>query len=169
MGDHDDASLDLLAHFDRRVTAGRVPPVPKRGVGWVLRWSAAIAALLIAGVPLATFSFCLAAERDLARAARAGAAEASLPRATTQSVVQSIERRLEGYARDRVRFSLQQNGAPVRGAFQVSDGDRLSVTLAVSTHDVLPRWLRSVALWQAESQIVVQAERRLPGRELVRR
>jgi hypothetical protein len=84
-------------------------------------------------------------------------------------VVQSIERRLEGYAQDRVRFGLQQNGAPVGGAFRVGDGDRLTVTLAVSTRDVLPRWLGHLSFWQAESQIVVQAERRLPGRELVRR
>lgn len=137
-------------------------------MSWVLRWYAALATLFVAASILAQFGYCLAAERILARAARAGALEATLPRATLQSVAQSVERRLEVYPQltDRLRFSLQQNGAPIRGLIQARDGDRLAVTLAVPMREVLPGWLRVVCFWRADARIEARAERQRPGRRL---
>jgi hypothetical protein len=42
----------------------------------------------------------------------------------------------------------------------------LSVAIAVSSDAVLPHWLRGTNFWSGASQIVVRAERRMPGREL---
>jgi hypothetical protein len=110
----------------------------------------------------------MAAERTLARAARAGALEATLPRATRQSIEQLVERRLTCLAvtPGELRIGVEQNGAPVRGVVQAGDGDRLSVAIAVSSDAVLPHWLRGTNFWSGASQIVVRAERRMPGREL---
>src|SRR6476661_4632610 len=46
---------------------------PTRGVSWVLKWAAAAAVLLFAGVVLFQFGCGIAAERQLAVAAQAGA------------------------------------------------------------------------------------------------
>ena len=165
-------SYDLLGHFERHANARGSEPaeiVCTRGVGWVLQWFAAMVTLFFAAGLLAQFCYCLAAELTLARAARAGALEATLPRATYRSVSQSVERRLAGYPQQlssRLRFCLQQNGAPIRGIIQAREGDRLAVTLAVPTHDAMPRWLRTAFFWRADSLIEVRAERQKPGRQL---
>jgi hypothetical protein len=163
------ASLELLAHFDGPAARGTTCRTPTRGVGWVLQWSAAIATLFFAVSLLTQFAYGLAAELTLARAARAGALEATLPRATYHSVAQSIARRLDNLSQpppNRMRFSLLHNGAPVSGMIQAGEGDRLSVTVAVPMYDVLPRWLRTACFWQADAQIEARAERLKPGRQL---
>ncbi len=163
---------DPLAHFERSTTLDGVAPARRagtRGVGWVLQWYAALVTLLVAASILAELGYLLRAERTLARAARAGALEATLPRATAQSVAQVVQRRLAGYpphVADRVRFSLHQNGAPLRGVVQARQGDRLSVSLALPAREVLPRWLRPICFWHAGSQIAVRAEQQIPGRNL---
>jgi hypothetical protein len=165
-------AYDPLAHFERPATLELAALAQRRctrGVGWVLQWYAALATLCVAVSILAQFGYCLAAERTLARAARAGALEATLPRATLQSVAQTVERRLAGFSpqvADRLRFSLQQNGAPIRGVIQAREGDRLSVNLAIPTREVLPRWLRTICFWRADAQIEVHAERQIPVRQL---
>jgi hypothetical protein len=162
------ASLELLAHFDGPVARETTCPAPMRGVGWVLQWFAALVTLFVAVTTLAQFGYCLAAELALQRAARAGVLEATLPRATYQSVAQTVERRLVAYPRraDRLRLSFQQNGAPIRGAIQSREGDLFCVTLSVPAREMLPRWLRPVCFWRADSQIEASAERKIPGRQL---
>jgi len=164
-------SLELLAYFDGPVARESTCRNPTRGVGWVLQWFGAIATMFFAVSLLTQFGYCLATELVLGRAARAGALEATLPRASYQSVRQSVERRLQNppLLSDRLRFSLQQNGAPVRGAILAQQDDRFSVTLAVPTHDVLPRWLRTACFWRADSYIEARAVRLEPGRQLPRR
>ncbi|MEX0611360.1 MAG: hypothetical protein WD738_08660 [Pirellulales bacterium] len=167
--DASQVSYDVLAHFDRPAVRDTTGRSATRGVGWVLHWFAALVTLFVAMTVLARFGYCLAAELALVRAARAGVLEATLPRATYQSVVQSVERRLAGYpprAADRLRFSLLQNGAPVRGIFQLREGDRLCVALALPTDEVLPAWLRAACFWLADSQLNVRAERQIPERRL---
>jgi hypothetical protein len=163
------SSLELLAHFDRAVGRKRTNRAARRGVGWVLQWSAAMAVLFLALCLLAQLAYCLAAELALARAARAGVLEATLPRATLDSVARSIERRLGHLPQrecGRARFSLLCNGAPVRGLVQATDGGQLSVTLAMPLREALPGWLRPMCVWAADSQLEARAELRKPGRQL---
>ncbi|HJQ81485.1 MAG TPA: hypothetical protein VJ828_16100 [Lacipirellulaceae bacterium] len=138
----------------------------RRGVSWVLRWAAAIAVLWFAGCMLMEFAYCLAAEHTLARAARAGALEATLPRASLQSVCQTIKRRLANHAAwaPQLALSVERNGTAVGGAIQAVGGDRMAVMAAVPVRAVVPHWLNAVSLRTSESQIEVRAERQVPGR-----
>ena len=128
-------SFDLLAHFDEAAKPTAVRVLPTLGVGWVLKWAVALAVLFVAASILTEFGCCLAAEHALSRAARAGALEATLPRATYETVVESVSRRLTGYSlsRGELRLHVLQNGAPVRGRFEVSPGDEFAVTVSLPT------------------------------------
>ena len=163
-------SLELLAHFERPNQCESPPQhsIPLRGVSWVLKWAAAIGVLFVAACALLQFGYCLAAEQALARTAKAAALEATLPRASQQTIVETIERRLTGYSipTGSLRIAVQQNGVPVRRAFRIADDDRISVTLSIEADAVLPVWLRTVSLWRNDSQIEARAERRIPGRQL---
>jgi hypothetical protein len=161
-----DASLELLSHFDRPAARRSPLRVPTRGVGWVLQWAASIASVWCALMVLAQFGYGLAAERALSRAARAGALEATLPRATSHTVAQAINRHLPGNLPTRLRFSLHQNGVPIRGRIQAHNDDRLVVTLTAPSQEMLPHWLRIASLWGSDSQISARAERQAPGRHL---
>src|SRR3954464_7002264 len=101
---HDErTSFDLLAHFDHPKSCDLQPAgqtsVPdrsghsapslhasKRGVRWVLKWTAAMAILSVAASMLTEFAYVLAAEHRLHTAARAAVSEAMLPRATIDTV-----------------------------------------------------------------------------------
>jgi hypothetical protein len=159
--------MDLSA-ASRAQSASFQSGTPPHGVGWVLRWAAALAVLWFAGCVLAEFALCLAAERTLSRAARAGALEATLPRASFRSVGETVNRRLATRAAwvNQVTLSVQQNGTPIGGAIRAIDGDLVSVTIAMPVRAILPRWLSATSLRTVESQIVVRAERAVPGREL---
>lgn len=162
------SSLDLLAHFDEPANVATTRALPTRGIGWVVKWFATLAVLFISACILADFGYCLAVEQALSRAARAGALEATLPRATLQSIGQSVERRLEGYSLlpSRLQLSVMQNGRPVRGKFQPHAGDQITVAVSLSNIAVVPNWLQRALLWRRESQIQASAESRIPGREL---
>jgi hypothetical protein len=142
--------------------------VPTRGVRWVLRWAAAFAMLWFAGCILAEFACSLAAEHTLARAARAGALEATLPRASFRSVGKTVKGRLANRAAwaEQITLSVEQNDATVGGAIRAVGGDRMTVTLAVPVRTVVPPWLSAINLRTGESQIEVRAERTVPGRAL---
>jgi hypothetical protein len=161
-----DTSLELIAHFDGTLTRDQAARRSARGIGWILRWTAALATLFVAAVFLAQFSYCLAAERALSRAARAGALEATLPRATHQSVARAVARHLDGRRTGGLQLTLQHNGVPVAGVIRACGGDQLAVALALPTLDVLPRWLRGVSFSQTQSHVAARSERRMPGREL---
>jgi hypothetical protein len=161
-------SFDLIAYFDDPPHSVAALVTPKYGVGWVLKWAAALGVLFVSTCILADFGYCLAAEHALARAARAGAREATLPRATSASIVASVKRRLSGYALQysALQVSVEQNGQPVRGRFVARSGDEISVVVSLSTAAVVPRWSQSALVWRGETQIHARAENRLPGREL---
>jgi hypothetical protein len=146
----------------------RCGDVPVRGIGWVLRWAAALAVLWFAGCVLAEFFYTLAAEHKLARAARAGALEATLPRASFRSVGETVERLLARRASStgQLTLAVHRNDTAVSGAIQALGGDQMMVTLAVPVRAVLPRWLSAFRLGSSESRIEVRAERAVPGRML---
>jgi hypothetical protein len=139
-----------------------------RGAGWVLRWAAALGVLAWSASVLVEFGYCLAAEQTLARAARAGVMEATLPRATGHSIEQVIWKRLDEWAipHSGARIALVHNGTPVAGVFQPRPGDRISITLTVSSQAVLPGWLQAVTSWSGDRPITAHAERELPHRFL---
>src|SRR6185369_12669864 len=106
----------------------RVPLDTRRGVRWVLAWAGALAVLMIAVGILTEFAYVLAAERTLSIAARAGAMEATLPRATYQSVTAAVDRQLNRYPlmAKQVHLRLLQNGTLVQSQFRQHHGDRFA-------------------------------------------
>lgn len=157
-------------HDDSRVVESWPvkPNLPIRGVGWVLRWAASLAMIFVSLIRLADFGFQLAAENVLVRAARAGALEATLPRATCQSVAKTVERRLQGLVAQPHDWKIfvEQNGTPVHAGLSPREGDRFSVAVTLSGRATLPSWLRALNFWAADRPIEARAERRMPGREL---
>ncbi|HVT27069.1 MAG TPA: hypothetical protein VHE81_03535 [Lacipirellulaceae bacterium] len=145
------------------------PQAPRHGVQWVLQWAAALAVLAFAGSILVEFTYLLVAEHELSIAARAGALEATLPRATPRSVMLVVQNHLTRYPRlaKHLQLTVLQNGSPAARQFRHGDGDRISVRLSASSNDVLPDWLRIMMLWRGDTQIRAYAERQIPGRKLV--
>ena len=191
--DFDQHCLDFLAHFDRPQSVGAVyvqsphndtfdprlmelaeedaapsPQSPTRGVCWVLQWAASLAVLLAAVGGLTQFAYLVAAEHALNLAARAGATEATMPRATFQSVNAAIERRLTGLSlqNGQLQVNFLQNGTPVGRQIRPSDGDRISLTISVPSAATLPTWLRKLTPWHTAAPLTARAEREVPGRKL---
>ena len=178
-------SYQLLAHFDRPKVADAAelewmagvepaaadePPttVRVRGVRWVLQWAAALAVLTVATSVLVEYAYLLAAEQALNLAAKTGATEATLPRATYQSITAAVERRLASYPQlnGQLQLRLLRNGTPVGRQFRASDGDRVSITLSAPTSSVVPGWLYKISLWRGDARLNAHAEREMPGRKL---
>jgi hypothetical protein len=190
--DFDPACLDFLEHFDRPKSADvdrnwvagverSEPPVPwdlidaepvrlaqTRGVGWVLQWAAALAVLVMAASILAQFGYLIAAENALNVAAQAGAMEATLPRATYQSVTATVHRRLEEHPHlyEHITLTLLQNGTPVIDSLRADEGDEFSIALSVPVSSAIPDWLEKTSLWHAQQYINAKATCRLPSRKL---
>ena len=145
-----------------------LPRSPKRGIRWVLQWTAALAVLVYAASVLTEFAYLLAAEHTMALAARAGVMEATLPRATYQSVTATIERHLTGYPRlvKQMHVSLLQNGSLVQRQLSQNDGDRFAIMLWAPNNSVVPDWLRVFTVWHNDARIQAHAEHRVPGRKL---
>ena len=154
-----------------RATEGfiEVPQVTRRGIGWVFAWAGAITVIGLAATVLVEFACVLAAEHTLSIAARAGALEATLPRATYQSITATVERRLNNYPllKKQLRRSLLQNCAQVQSQFRPRAGDEFAIAISAPSSGAVPNWLRAVSLWRPESDIQARAERQLPGRKLV--
>jgi hypothetical protein len=133
---------------------------------WVLRWAAALAVLCFSGGVLAEFAFCLAAEHTVARAARAGALEATLPRATAASIRETVAHRLVRFpsAAAQTRLTIHLNGRPVLGRMIMRPGDRISVHVSLPNTAVLPRWLQRVKFWRGNAPVEFIAQRDVPGR-----
>jgi hypothetical protein len=181
-------STDLLAHFDHPKTINSPdakwvtglerndppanfdnwPVVAKRGIRWVFTWAAALAVVTFAGCVLAEFFCRMSAERKLTLAARAGVHEATLPRATYDSVTAAVERRLENHPQlaRHLRLTLIHNGSPAPGQFRGADGDRYAIILTIPGNAAMPAWLQTLISWRGDSLIHAHAENRAPGRKL---
>ena len=138
-----------------------------RGVGWVLQWAAALTVLVMAASMLAQFGYLIAAENALNVAAQAGAMEATLPRATYQSVAAAVERRLAEYPQleEQLQLTLLQNGSPIDRLIR-GDGDRFSITLSAPSSAMMPAWLCKLSLRSGDTTVTAHAERQAPGRKL---
>ncbi len=145
-----------------------VPVDTRHGVGWVLAWASALAVIAFVMVVLAEFAYVFKAQHALRIAARAGAMEATLPRATYQTVVATIERRLEGYPSllKQLRIHLQQNGVLVQSQFRQQEGDQITIALSGPKSIATPTWLRPLTTARNGSTIQARAEQQIPGRRL---
>lgn len=163
-------SNEFLAHFDPPTEPGfvLVSNAPRRGVAWVVKWAAALSVLFVAACALLEFGYCVAAEQTLTRAAQAGALEATLPRATRDSIDHTIERRLARHSipTSELTIRVEQNGAVAPRVLQVADDDRLAISLSLPADSVLPAWLRAATPWENSSPIEGRSERHVPGRRL---
>jgi hypothetical protein len=94
--------------------------------------------------------------------------EATLPRATYQSVTAAVDRRLNQYPllAKQLHLSLLQNGTLVQTQLRQHEGDRFAITLSGPSSSVVPDWLRTLMFWRGESEIRADAEQQLPGRKL---
>jgi hypothetical protein len=94
--------------------------------------------------------------------------EATLPRATYQSVTAAVDRRLNHYPllAKRLHFSLLQNGTLLQSQFRPHEGDRFTIKLSGPSSSVVPEWLRTLMPWRDESEIQAHAEQQLPSRKL---
>jgi hypothetical protein len=165
MGGADACSLEDQRPRERFV---EIPQITRRGVAWVLGWAGALAVLAITAGLLAELAYLASAEHALSVAARAGAIEATLPRATYQSVVATVERRLAQYPAlaQQVLLTLSQNGVPVQTQFRQREGDRIAISLSAPGSAGIPEWLRRFSCWRAGSRIRAEAEQVIPGRKL---
>jgi hypothetical protein len=151
------------------VPSSGTPQMRRRGIRWVLAWGAALAAIAAMACVLLEFAYVAAAEHSLIVAARAGAMEATLPRATYQSVTAAIEHRLvaQPLLTEQLSVAFAKNGDLVQQPyFGQSGGDRFEVTLSVPNHAALPNWLPALSIWGGNSKITAHAVQKLPGRKL---
>ena len=132
---------------------------------WVLTWAAALAVLGWAAAILMAFTYQLAAEQSLTRAAAAGLREANCQRATSHTVEQSVRRRLaeSGPWGSQVSIALERNGRPISGVIRLAADDRLSVSLSIPVDFVLPAWLHNIDLRGRNGTMIVWAEHLATG------
>jgi hypothetical protein len=166
----DRTSYEHLARFDLPDLDEASRPLRRSPIGviCVLKWAAAAGVLFFAACAVLQLGYCMAAERTLSQATRAGVIEAMLPRATRESIIQTIERRLVGHpiSISALQITIQQNDAPLQRVFRLADDDHISVALSVPANSVLPAWLRAVNSWTGDSRIEARAEQRMPSRQL---
>lgn len=165
-----------IAHSDPPVDWDLIDALPDRptytrGVGWVLLWAGSLAVFAVAAGTLAQVGYLIAAEHSLNVAARAAAMEATLPRANYQSVVATVNRRLESQPQlaGHLTLTMLQNGVPVLERFQAREGDRFSVTLSAPATSAIPDWLEQFSWWREPSRLTAEATSQLPGRKLLSR
>ncbi|MGE3641065.1 MAG: hypothetical protein AB7G28_21095 [Pirellulales bacterium] len=149
--------MDAPAFHIYRGDTATAQHLPLRGIGWVLRWAAAMAVFGFTLLVLAAFAFQLSAEQALRTAARAGLREAGLPRSTRESVAAVIRQHLA--ARPRLmratQLQLHVNGSPVVGPVAHDTDKRLSLSLSAPASLAVPRWL---SLFSGDSTIRAQAD-----------
>jgi hypothetical protein len=138
-------------------------PRQVRDTRWVLKWGAAAAVFATAGRVLFEFAGAISIEQALNQAAQAGVIEATLPRASRQSVQATVERRLSAESIDprKVNLTLLENDIPITGRIHPVEGDRISV--------VLSEGIWSTSSWfnkNGRAPLTVRTDREVPGRRL---
>jgi hypothetical protein len=143
-------------------------PTYTRGIGWVLLWSGALAVLVVAASMLAQVGYLITAEHSLNIAVRAAAMEATLPRSNYQSIVATVNRRLENRPQlaGHLTLTVLQNGFPVLDKFQAHEGDEFSIALSAPSSYAIPDWLEKISVWRSPQNVNAEATCRLPSRKL---
>jgi hypothetical protein len=171
--DSRETSHDLLAHFD----SPEIDPESRRlltpsiGVSLVLKWAAAATVLFLAACVVLKLGYCIAAEQVLTRVARAAALEATLPRASRESIVATIESRLlsTSIATSGLQIHLQHNNSPIGHVVRLAEDDEVTVAISIPVDAVLPAWLNASPFPFGGVSIQGYAQRSIPSRQLPRR
>jgi len=144
------------------------PTEQTRGVLWVLRWAATLGVITAAVAFIASFGYIKAADHAIESAARAAVTEATLPRASFESIELVVARRLAHYPQlgGDVQLQVTVDGLPVLGWVHAVGGDLVTVTVAAPRSKMVPAWLTSLGVRQAEHEIVATVERTMPGRKV---
>jgi hypothetical protein len=149
----------LTGDYDGERDAAKLVDKNVRGIGWVLRWAAAILVLGITGIVLLDFAYRISAEQALVRAAAAGIREAAMPRATSHTIEQSIRRELGGcyLLGGKTSVALQSAGRPVKGSIAGKTGGGFTITLSAPVDAALPSWLQALWPWNGHAVITTHA------------
>jgi hypothetical protein len=120
-----------------------------------------MAVVAVAATQLIAFAYMCAADRALNLAARAGASESILPRATYDSICAAVERRLTEYPHlgSHLQLTVLQNGRPVGQRFQAREDDRISITISAPASAMTPGWLTKLPQWRGDLLLNARAER----------
>jgi hypothetical protein len=153
---------------DRSSVNRRSPLSRSRDVRWILKWSAALTVTVIAANQLIEFGCLCSAEHSLDVAARAGACEATLPRANYKSIAAAVDRTLVAYPqlRGKSQLTVLQNGRPIAQQLHPGENDRISVTLSAPASAFTPRWLLKLPRRSDDTRITAHAERNTPSHKL---
>jgi hypothetical protein len=101
-------------------------------------------------------------------AARAGAFEATLPRANYKTIAAAVDRILVAYPQlsGKTQLTVLQNGRPVGQQLRPGENDRISVTITAPASAFTPRWLLKLPRWSDDTHITAHAERNTPSHKL---
>jgi hypothetical protein len=153
---------------DRSHINRRSPLTHSRGIRWILKWSAALAVLFVAASQLIEFASLCSAEHSLSLAARAGAFEATLPRANYKSIAAAVDRKLVAYPQlsGQTQLTVLQNGRPISQQLRPGENDRISVTITAPASAFTPHWLLKLPQWSNDTHLTAHAERTTPSHKL---
>jgi hypothetical protein len=116
-----------------------------RGIGWVLKWAAAIGVLALASILFLDFAYRLVAEQALGRAATGGLRCASLSHGTPLSVNAAMCHELGPDLLRGAQVRVQFGPPAGRPSLQRQVGAVKSVTISVPATNALPDWLRALS------------------------
>ena len=191
----DQSPDELLAHFNRPKTLALheaswvddIKPSPqqklagaaddqlptassnaKRKACCVLKWAMAVGVLVVSASQLIEFAYLSVAEHSLNLAARAAAFEATLPRASYESIAAAVDRKLVSYPRlgDKIQLTVLQNGHPITRQVRPGESDRISVTLSAPSSVFTPSWLIKLPRASDDTHLTAHAERTTPSHKL---
>src|SRR5450631_453261 len=145
-------SADETAEFVPELREHRI-----RGIGWVLKWAAAIAVLGATIVILLNFGYRLAAERTLEQAAMSGLRVSGLPHATSVSIGDSIRSILGCNLYQAANIRLRIARPPLNGNMSDRFGAGLTISISMPASAALPAWLEMLSPWNESAEITVQA------------
>jgi hypothetical protein len=134
-----------------------------RDARWVLKWAAALAVFATTARVMFEFASDVSTEQALKQAAQAGLTEATLPRASRQSVAATVDRRLSAESIDprNVNLILLENDIPITGRIHPLEGDRISVVLSASIGST-SSWFKK----NGRAPLTVRTDREVPGSHL---
>ncbi|HEX4413887.1 MAG TPA: hypothetical protein VH107_09695 [Lacipirellulaceae bacterium] len=158
------AELAAVEHSPERPSQ----QICRRDGRWVLKWGAAVSVIAVAASQLIAFAYICQGEHALDSAARAGASESILPRATYETISAAIERRLATCLQlgSQLQVTILQNGRPIGQRFRIGEDDRISVIISAPASAMTPSWLAKLPLWRGDVLISARADRTMPSRKL---
>jgi hypothetical protein len=162
------ATADLQPGADRPKGKTHSQQILQRDARWILKWAAALAIVAIAATQLTAFCYLCETQHALNLAARAGASESILPRATYETICAAIARRLANYpqAETQLQVTVLQNGRPIGRRLRFDEEDCISVMISAPASAMTPSWLARLPQWRGDVLITAMADRTMPSHKL---